>query len=170
VAKDLAVRPGQGRVDLRLFDLRRLGRAAARHGLGEPSRDLGPVLLLAHVHAGEDQRHHPLEKLRVAPEQVKGLIEDRPLVAPADQHGIQGPVEVVSPRKADGAQRLDGVDQLARSDGQPGGAQGASEMKKILDQPSVGARHPQARAAASSAFTCSRMRAASLPRILAMSS
>src|SRR5262249_28889698 len=111
----------------------------------------------------------------VAPEYVKGLVEQHPLVGPVDKDRVQRPVEVAAIGDADHAHRGDRVDDLAGSHRQPGGAQRTRKMHQIGDKaavPAVAAAAPQAprTAAAISALTCSSSRAASLPWMRAMSS
>src|SRR5262249_46661286 len=115
----------------------------------------------------ENQPHHLFQKLGVAPEDVKGLIEDQPLLRPVDEYRMQGPVEIAPVGDADAADRFDRGDDLAGPDRQPGGAQGAAEMHQISDERPAFLRHA---AAAVSALTCSNRRAASLPWMRAMSS
>ena len=103
--------------------------------LGEPPRHLGAAILFAwNAHFGQHQRHHLFQQIGVAPEDVKRLVEDQPLVRPVDEHRVQCPVEVAAVGDADGLHRLDGVDDLAGPDRQPRRAQGAREMHQIGEQ------------------------------------
>ena len=85
----------------------------------------------------QHQRHHLLEQLGIAPEDVERLVEQRPLVRPVDEHRVQGPVEIGAVGDADRPHRGDRIDDLARPDRQPRGAQGPREMHQVGDQPAV---------------------------------
>src|SRR5229473_1783711 len=65
-------------------------------GFGDPA---GALLLagLPPVDLRQEHRHHALEQLRVAPEDMEGLVVDLELLAPVEEHARQGPVEVVAP-------------------------------------------------------------------------
>src|SRR5690606_37997244 len=76
--------------------------------------------------------HHPLQKLRIAPEHVKGLIENFALIAAVDEDRMQRPVKILP---AADARRLDGgegLDHPAGTHRQAGAAQRAGEMQDIL--------------------------------------
>ena len=77
------------------------------------------------------------EQLGIAPEDVKRLVEQLPLVRPVDKDRVQCPVEIGAIGDADRSDRLDRVDHLARPDRQPGGAQRAREMHQIGDEAAV---------------------------------
>ena len=58
--------------------------------LGEPARHLGAAVLFAlDAQFRQHQPHHFFQQLGVAPEDVKGLVEDQPLVRPVDEDGVQ---------------------------------------------------------------------------------
>ena len=72
--------------------------------------------------------------LRIAPEHVKGLVEQFALVLPVDEDRVQGPVEILPAREADRFDGANGVEHFARPDGQARDAQGAREMHEVGDQ------------------------------------
>ncbi len=74
-------RPGR-----RLAGGQRLGQAPV-HLLGR--RDL------RQREARQQQPHHLFQQLRIAPEDVEGLVEQLALVAAVDEDGVQRPVEIV---------------------------------------------------------------------------
>ncbi len=69
---------------------------------------------------------------------MEGLIEELLLVAPVDEDGVERPVEVVAALDADGLDRLDRGEDLARADGKAGAAQRAREMHQIGDELAAG--------------------------------
>src|SRR5690606_9254776 len=117
---------------------------------------------------GQHGRHHPVEQLRIAPEDMECLIEQFALVATVYEHRVQCPVEVVARTETDRFDRPDGIDDAARSDWQDGSAKHPAKQHDVVDDATVGHRAPACRAR--SARTWSRSTAASLPRIFAMSS
>jgi hypothetical protein len=87
--QQLAAGEGEGGIDLDLVLLRfaRLAFVAgllATQGVGDARAEL-LVRLVEFITAerGQHQRHHALQELRVAPEDVEGLVEDLALLAAA---------------------------------------------------------------------------------------
>ena len=102
---------------------------------GETPRHLGASILFGlDANLGQHQRHHLFEQIGVAPEDMKGLVEDQPLVRPIDEDRVQCPIEVAAIGDADRPDRIDRIDDLAGTDRQPGRAQGAREMHQIGEQ------------------------------------
>ena len=137
-AQLLAVGKGHDRVDFGLDLLGLAGRLAAVRVqcLGEPPRHLGAAVLFGlDPQFGQHQPHHLFQQIGVAPEDVKGLVENQPLVRPVDEDRVQCPIEVAPVGDADRPDRIDRVDDLAGPDRQPGRAQGAREMHQIGDEP-----------------------------------
>ena len=95
------------------------------------------VLGTVDPHFRQHEPHHLFQKIRVAPEDVKRLVEDQPLVRPIDEHGVEGPVEIPPIGDADRPDRGHRVDDLARPDRQPRRAQSTREVHQIGEQPAV---------------------------------
>jgi len=110
--------------------VKRLGQA--------PGHRSAFVLFTFDAQLRQHEPHHLLQQLGVAPEDVKGLVEDQPLVGPIDEHCVQCPIEIATIGNADGSHSGDGVDHLPRPDRQPCGAQGARKMHQIGEQRSAG--------------------------------
>ncbi len=158
----LAVGEGHRRVEFELGLLALARRLVRVQRLGEAAQHLG-ALLLRHldIHLRQHEREHLFQQLGIAPEDVKGLVEQHPLVRPVDEDGMQCPVEVAPVGDADRLDRGDGVEHLARPDRQPRRPQGAGEMHQIGDQPPVGAGygrfgHPHPPAAGAAGPSLSR--------------
>src|SRR5260221_3376302 len=110
---------------------------------------------------GQHQLHHALGELRVAPEDVEGLVEDRTLLLARQQHRRHGPVPVVAALGAGNLERAHAVDAAVRSDAPAGGAQHAREMHYVFrqapgDQAAAAALASPTRRTASSPATRSR--------------
>ena len=139
--QQLAVGEGHGRVELDLFLFRLLILVAAvalggPHRLGQAPADLLALLLaLGHADAGQQHGHHALQQLGIAPEDMEGLVEDRPLILAVDEDRMQRPVEIVAALDAHGLHRPQRLDHPARPDGQPRGPQGAGEEHEVLEEP-----------------------------------
>ena len=64
--------------------------------------------------------------LRVAPEQLEGLVEDLEMLAPVDHDGAQRGMDLAAVGQVDLGQRLQAGDRLARAERQAGAAQQAA--------------------------------------------
>ena len=141
----LAGGPGEERVDLdrRLLLLLGLGLARpllGRHRLGDATAHLLLLGLgLVALELRQEELHHALEELRVAPEDVEALVEQLALVAPVHEHGVQRPVEILAPLEADGLQRAKRLDHAARADRQAGGAERAGEVHDVAGEAAAAA-------------------------------
>jgi hypothetical protein len=82
----------------------------------------------------QEHRHHALEQLRVAPEDVEGLVEDLELLAPAEEDARQGPVEVVAPLDPRDLERAHRVEHPVRADRQSRRAQHAREVHHVFGE------------------------------------
>ena len=78
--------------------------------------------------------HHPLEQLRIAPEDVEALVEQLALVAPVHEHRMQGPVEILAAREPHRLDRPQRLDHPPRADRQPRRAQGAGEVHHVAGE------------------------------------
>ena len=78
--------------------------------------------------------HHPLEQLRVAPEDVEALVEQLALVAPVHEHRVQRPVEILAAPEAHRLDRPQRLQHPPRPDRQPGRAQGAGEVHHVAGE------------------------------------
>ena len=192
-AQHLPVRPGERRVELDLV-LRlpgpRLAFGARKQGFAQPAAERARVALRRDMDGGEEEAGHAFEELRVAPEDVERLVEQRPLVGPAHEDRVQRPVEVVPPGHADRLDRAQCIEHRAASDRKTRGPQRAREVHEVgAEAPRNvggdlwrrgiegrhGSRFPRGRLQAAPAvrisrLNCSMMPAASLPRMRAMSS
>ena len=83
----------------------------------------------------QEQMHHPLEQLRVAPEDVEALVEQLALVAPVHEHRVQRPVEILPALEAYGLDRTQRLQHPPRPDRQPRRAQGAGEVHHVAGEP-----------------------------------
>ena len=139
----LPVGGGHRRVDFEFGLAAVARRLVGVQRLGEAAQHLGArVLRHLDVELGQDEPEHLLQELGVAPEDVKGLVEQHPLVGPVDQDGVQRPVEVAPVGDADRLHRGDRVDDLARPHRQPRRPQRAGEMHQIGEEPPVGFAMP----------------------------
>ena len=179
IPQHLLLRIGKPRIDLYFVlglvfgGLRRvLGK-----GLGHPCgtgrwRLVRPVdLQLRQQHRG-----HPFQKFRVAPKNVKRLIEDFDLLVAGDKHGVERPIKIVAPAQAHLGDSGDGIEHRAGARRHPGGAQHPAKIHDVLANASailgvsaflgasawLGSLH-QRFAAAISLRTSASSRAASLP-------
>ena len=138
----LAVGKGHDRVDLGFGLLAFAGRfllLVRVERFGEAPCHLGaPILFGLDPNFRQHQPHHLFQQIGVAPENVKGLVENQPLVRPVDEDRMQCPIEVAPVGDPDRLDRLDRVDDLAGADRQTGRAQGAREMHQIGEQRPAG--------------------------------
>ena len=185
-AQQFAVGVGHRCLELDLFLLRGgLATAIAtlcQQGLGQPTAQLLALFGFfgARRKARQQHGHHAFEKLRIAPEDMERLVEDRPLILAVDEDGMERPIKIIAFADAHGLHCAQGFNDAARPDGQPRRAQRAREKHQIFDQPAAtrrfrwrvggACRHGRRSVEAISDFTWSSRMAASLPRILAMSS
>ncbi len=142
-AQLLAVGKGHDRVDLGFGLLRLAGGLllVRMQCLGQPPRHLGaPVFFGFNPHFGQHQAHHLFQQIRIAPKDVKRLVENQPLVRPVDEHRMQCPVEVAPVGNPDRPHRIDRIDDLTRPNRQPRRAQSARKMHQIGEQPPAGFR------------------------------
>ena len=143
-AQLLAVGNGHYRVDFG-FDLFGFARLLLRdrvERLCQAPRHLGtPILLGLDADFRQHQPHHLLQQIGVAPEDVKGLVENQPLVRPIDENRMQCPIEVAAVGDPDCPDCLGRVDDFAGTDGQSRRPQGAGKVHQIGDQRSAGLRH-----------------------------
>ena len=178
VLQDFVLAPRHDGVDL--YFLRRLSgvvglrlRLPRRQGFGDAARQFlvgGQPLFAAHCR--QDEPHHALQDVGVAPEHVKGLVEQVALIAPVDEDGVQGPIEIATALDTDRGDGAHGVDHPSWPDGQPRRPQHPGEVGDVFHQAAAGGlvHGVQTPAWASSALTSPMRRLASLPWILAMSS
>ncbi len=82
--------------------------------------------------SGQQQLHRLLEQIGLAPEDVEGLVEQLALVAPVDEHRVQGPVEVGAAAEPDRLDRADRIEHLARADRHAGGAQARAKCMMLV--------------------------------------
>ena len=68
---------------------------------------------------------------------MERLIEQFALVAPVDEDGVKRPVEVAAVADADGLDRFQRLQHLARPDRHAGDAQAAGEMHDVGRQPAA---------------------------------
>ena len=125
------------------LDGRRLGilghLTLARLFLGTEGVGEAPAQLLlirpVELDLGQQQLHHPLEQIGLAPEDVERLVEQLALVAAVDEHRMQRPVEVAAPAEADRLQRAQAIEHLARPDRQPRRPERTGEMHDVDREP-----------------------------------
>src|SRR6266853_1001949 len=142
VLQHFAGRKAEGRIELRFlrrlgggllgffrFRVERVGDAIGRRRL--------LVAALAPVHLRQEHRHDALEELRVAPEDVEGLVVDLELLAPSEKDAREGPVEVLAPFDACDFQRAHRVEHAVRPDREARGAQHAGEVHDVLREAAV---------------------------------
>ena len=126
-------------------------------------------------HQWRQNGHHMFQKLRITPVQAEDLRKHQPVLGARDETGVQGPVEIGFASETGGLDRADGVGNSSGAGWQTGFAQGAGEMGDVGDKIAVlrdrkivyGIHQAEISALAFASF---RMRAASEPEILAMSS
>ena len=152
----------------------RFGRLAdGRHRFGDPALPRGGLggrgrdLLAEHGEGGLLERDG-----RVAPEKGEGLVEDFLMLAACGEQGAEGRLDLATLADVDEAQGLGGHDGVRGADGQTGAAEQSDEMHDVERQASAGRalRDGDRLRRDHAAFTSSRMRAASAPRMRAMSS
>ncbi len=138
----LAVGKGHDRVDLGLGLLAFAGGfllPVRVKRFGEAPRHLGAAILFGlDPNFRQHQPHHLFQQIGIAPENVKGLVENQPLVRPVDEDRVQCPIEVAPVGDPDRLDRLDRVDDFAGADRQTGRAQGARKMHQIGEQRPAG--------------------------------
>ena len=142
VLQDLAGGEAEGRIELerRLGILLRLvlaGPFFRAQRLGQTPRQLLAGRGLARLELRQQQLHHLLEQVGLAPEDVERLVEQFALVAPVDEHRVQRPVEVGPAADPDRLDRPDRIQHLARPHGQPGRPQHAREMHDVGREPAL---------------------------------
>ncbi len=94
----LARGEGEARVHLDLLLVQLLlGLLLVEQGVRQALALLLLRLAGAAVGLGQQRVHHLLDQLRIAPEDAKGLVEDRALLLLRQEHGRHGPVPVVAP-------------------------------------------------------------------------
>ena len=120
-------------------------RAAAAACSASASRRLtsGRAWSVSRLGLRQQQRHHPLGHLRVAPEHAEGLVEQLALVVPVHEHRVQGPVEIRLAGEADRLHGADGFEHAARADRQAGRAQDAREVHDVRQQRAVAIVSPR---------------------------
>ena len=137
VLQQLALRKSETGVDfdfLLLFPVLRLLAFGVQRVRQAPARLRRFGLAGAAVNLRQQQAHDALEHLRIAPENVEGLIEQFPLLALGQEHRRQRPVKVLAPLDASGLQCAQRIYDPVRADGQPGRAQHAGEVHDVLSQ------------------------------------
>ena len=102
--------------------------------LGEPAREIGLLVGRPPDDLRQEEPHHALEHLRVAPEDVERLVEELELLAPVEEDGGERPVEVVAPLDARDLERFQRVDDLVGPDREAGTAQDAREVHDVLGE------------------------------------
>ena len=80
----------------------------------------------------QQQVTHLFHQPRVAPENVKGLVEDQPVLRLLHQAARQGVVEFDTVADIDSPARLDAIQRRRRTQPQPGATQRTHEMRDIL--------------------------------------
>jgi hypothetical protein len=85
----------------------------------------------------QEHRHDALEQLRVAPEDVEGLVVDLELLASVEEHAGECPVEIIAPLDPGDFERTHRVDHPVRPDRQARGAQHPREMHDVLGEVAV---------------------------------
>ncbi len=85
----------------------------------------------------QDQAHHLLEDLRVTPEHVEALVEDRALLGPAEEAGSQRVIEILAPLEPADADRAHCQDYPARADRQARRTQSPGKMQDVGGKPPV---------------------------------
>ena len=104
-------------------------------GFGEASSHHRALVLTSlDPHLGQDQAQHLFQQIRIAPKHVKRLVEDQPLVRPIDKDGVQRPIKIAAVGHSNSRYCTNGIDDLARPDGQSCRAQCAREMHQIRQQ------------------------------------
>ena len=176
----LALGMGERRVDLDIgWCLMLVARALARgERLLQPVAQLWLGLLGIALDAGGEQRQRTLEQARIAPEHMKGLVEQLELLAAPEEQAGERPVEVVALAQAGDLQRPQCIDHAVGADRHARGPQHAGEMHHVVGEVMAGRRRLEGAgvprvaqtALASPDFTSASRRAASLPWTRAMSS
>ena len=123
---------GFAAVDLDVGFIQRFGPAFAKEGFGETAAPLLLARLRRRCHFRQHQRHHLVEKLRVAPEDVESLIEKFVFLVALHERCVERPVEVLACTDAGCFDRLDGIEHLARADAETGAAKHAGKMDDIF--------------------------------------
>ena len=113
----------------RVGRLRRLGRGQR---LGQAVGARRALLLAAAADLGQQQVHHLLEQLRVAPEGVEGGVEQRLLLVALEHHRAQRRMHVVAPLQAHQFHRRQRGQHAVRPDGHAGAAQHAREVDDVV--------------------------------------
>ena len=133
----LAAGDGEPRLDLDFLALR-LARGRCRssaHRLGDARRRGGALARFRRADRLEEARQHLLEELAAPPEQPERLVEDRLLVVPLHEDGVERPVEILARVDAGDLDRADRVDHRRRTDRQPGAPEHAGEMDDVVGEP-----------------------------------
>ena len=135
------LRGGGVNLDLRVGLVEAFGHGR-RFRAGVPQERLGRALFprlctavfLRAFDLRQHEGHHMFQELRVAPEEAKALVEDRPLFGAGDKDGVKRPVEILTLGKAGCRDGADGIGHAPRADRQPGAAQSAGEMGDVFGQ------------------------------------
>ncbi len=149
----LPVGEGEGRlvVDLLVgagLGLARRVGARRRQRLGD-AVGARPFPVALALDLRQQQGHHLLEQLRVAPEGVERLVEDRLLLVPVEHHRRERRMDVVAVREADRLDRLERGDHPVRADRHARPAQDAGEVGDVLSEHRRGPSRAVRRAGAS---------------------
>ena len=139
-AQHFAAAPGLMRLEFELVRLGlRLVLPALEQALAHAARQgaLGLLLGLVGPHLRQHQREHLLEIAGVAPEHDEGLVEDLPLAAPVDEHGMQRPIERLGIFQTGGQHGFRRPNGLLRADREPGRPQEPHELDDVLGDPAA---------------------------------
>ena len=116
----------------RLTLARRLFR---RHRLGDPAIDLLGRLRFLGLQGRQKHVHHAFEQSRIAPVDMKALVEQFALVLPVHEDREQCPVQILTAGHARDLDRAQRGEHLARTDRQTGRPQRPGEMHDVARKP-----------------------------------
>ncbi len=136
--QDLAIRHGEGRVDLGvalafLELVVEAGKQRLLHARRGRRRRLRRVARRLWQHHAEEL----VEIAALAEEDLEGLAEDQRMLVPLHEHGVQRPVKILFGADAGRFHRLEPIQHSARADREAGDAQRAREMHDVVGETAV---------------------------------
>ena len=99
-----------------------------------------PVPLPARARRRQQHPQRLLQQIRVPPEDVEGLLEERPLLDAADETRLQHIVQLEARGHAGDLQRLQREQRPIGAHREAGAAQQAREVQYVFRQPAAGGR------------------------------
>src|SRR5690606_23257060 len=134
LVQGFAIRPGEGCVDfdLILTALFLLPLCLLQGFRNAPIDLLTLLRFLLDLQFGKHKGAHTVEQLGVAPEEMKGLVENLFLVVTGDEDRMESPVKVVAPSEPDRLYGFKGCQNLARPYRKTRCAQCPREVEEVV--------------------------------------